>query len=122
MKIKIPRKYFEIRKEENKPTTYIMQRKTGLLQGRLEKGDKRKKKFRYGTLGRTRVVRIKKDFRGFKKGQIIARTKKTYPRQVNSILVRKGKMGKIKGVIVKEHKRKSKNRKVHNVKTHRRKK
>lgn len=106
-KIKIPKEHIEIQKEKIKPTTYIMERRTGLLRGRLEKGDKRKKGFRYGPVGTTRVIRMKRDYKGFKSGQVIARTKKTYPRQINSVLVRvpKSMKGKIKAVTVRKHKR-----------------
>lgn len=122
--MKIPRKYFEIVKEKKKPTRYVMNPKTGQLLGRLEKGDKRKKGLVYGKkAGRTRAIRMKKDFRGLEKGQVIGRTKKVYPRQVNSVLVRKGEMGEIKAVkiVVEKYKRKSKKGKKHKVRRHRKK-
>ncbi len=111
-KIKIPKKYVEIVKEKDKPTRYIMDKKTREMRGRLEKGDKRKKGFIYGKkAGRTRVIRMKQDYKGFKKGQVIARTKKQYPRQPNTVLVRghirRGKkLGKIRAISISKYKRK----------------
>jgi len=117
--MKIPKKYVEIQKEKIKPTTYIQRRDTGELAGRLEKGDKRYKKYRYGEMGRTRVIRIVKPHKSFRKGLIIARTKSSYPRQKNSVLIRRN--GRIGAIKVKKYKRRSIKGKKHKVKKYKRK-
>lgn len=126
-RIKIPRRYIEITKEKERPTAHIIDPKTRLLKGRHERGDTKqlaqikRKGWIVGGRGRTRVIRMIKPYGGFSQGQIIARTKKIYPRQVNSVLVRKGKTGRISGVtIVKEHNRRSKKGKKHTVKKYKR--
>lgn len=124
--IYIPEKYFKVTKEHMQPTTYIYEKGTNKMQGRLEKPKKSKfkSKKRYNKslkehknqiesikknprlaigkkYGRTRNVRMIKNYSGYKKGEVVARTKKDYPYQKNSTIVRKKSkrgLGKIKGV------------------------
>lgn len=114
-KTKIPYVYVKILSEKDKPTAYIMDKKTKEMRGRLEKGDTltkaQKKKWIAGKRrGRTRVIRMKKDYKGFKKGQVVGRTKKIYPNQPNTVLVRaykrKGRLGRIRMISVRKHNRK----------------
>ena len=119
--IKIPMRYIDIQKEKKKPTAFIMHKRTHLLKGRLEKGEPKIPSYHYGRYGETRVIRMKEDYRGFRKGQVIARTKKEYPNQPNSVLER-GKTGKIKTIaIVKEHDRRSRRGRNYFVRRHNRK-
>ncbi len=128
--ITLPRSKVEISEEKKKPTRYIMHRASGEMIGRLEKGDTLRKMAKRGELkhrgkkisaskaktarkaGRTRVLRMKEDAKGYKEGQNIGRLKDEYPNQKNTVLVRghtrktKGKYGKIKSIRVRPYRRK----------------
>ena len=96
----IPKKYVRIFPEKVKRTRHIMD-KSGLMKGR---------KIVKTQIPATRVIRMAKDYSGFEEGQIIGRTKKEYPRQLNSVLVRSHnrgkKLGSIKSIRVRRYIRK----------------
>jgi len=125
-KILIPKRYVRIVKEKKRPTAHIFDPRTGLLKGRHEKGDSkqlaqiRKKGWKVDGRGQTRVIRIVKPYKSFRKGHIIARTKAIYPKQKNTTLIRK--KGKIKSIRIdiKRHKRTSKKGLIKSIKKHKR--
>ena len=95
----------------------MLDRKTGQLRGRILQGQPRKKGNLYGPFGKTRVLRMNKNYMGLEKGQILGRTKKIYPKQPNTTLMRT-KTGKIKSIRVEKHNRKSKKGQRHVVRKH----
>lgn len=117
----IPKRYVMIQKEKEHPTSFVLDRKTGQLRGRILQGQPRKKGNLYGPFGRTKILRLKQNYGGvFSKGQIIGRTKKIYPKQPNSTMVRT-KTGSLKSIKIERHNRKSKKGRNHLVKKHSRK-
>ena len=93
----MPKKKVTVWIDYDTSTTFIQNKKTGRMQGRR----------RVRGLGdRTAVRRVRRDFNGFKEGQILGRTTRISKKKLAQVKPHKRRSKKGKPVRVRKHKRK----------------